>query len=78
MKFTLVTAGEFYMGSEESDFKKEQTDAFLEDEAEIKSKINVKFKPFRQFMEELNSDLYPTFCIFRYKLPIYLNLYMPA
>ncbi|MBE9591889.1 MAG: metallophosphoesterase, partial [Proteobacteria bacterium] len=38
--------------------KKEQTDDFLEDEAEIKTKVNVKFEPFRQFVEELNPDLY--------------------
>ena len=38
--------------------KKQQTDAFLEDEEEINSKINVKFKPFRRFVNELNPDLY--------------------
>ncbi|NAT10007.1 hypothetical protein C4E22_00360 [ANME-1 cluster archaeon AG-394-G06] len=38
--------------------KKQQTDAFLEDEEERKSNINVKFKPFRQFVQELNPDLY--------------------
>ena len=38
--------------------KKQQTAAFLENEEERKSKINVKFKPFRQFVEELNHELY--------------------
>jgi hypothetical protein len=38
--------------------KKQQTDAFLQNEAERKSIINVKFEPFRRFVEELNPDLY--------------------
>ncbi|NQE54391.1 Hercynine oxygenase [ANME-1 cluster archaeon GoMg3.2] len=38
--------------------KKQLTDALLENEEEIKSNINVKFKPFRRFVQELNPDLY--------------------
>ena len=38
--------------------KKRQTDAFLEDEEARNRCITVKFESFRQFVEELNHDLY--------------------
>ena len=38
--------------------KKQLTDDFLENEEERKSIINVKFEPFRRFVQELNPDLY--------------------